>query len=80
MQPINAVAFVYDDVFKGLSEVILLRNVLFIATFMAFLPAVVIFDYYKCGLIGIWCAFCLDAYRGALLMRMFNKNISSQYV
>ncbi len=57
MQPINAVAFVYDGVFKGLAEAVKLRNTLIIATFVGFLPTLLLVDYLDLKLLGIWIAF-----------------------
>ena len=57
MQPINAVAFVFDGIFKGLAEATTLRNVLLIATFLGFLPVLLIGDYYNLNLYAIWIAF-----------------------
>lgn len=57
MQPINALAFVFDGIFKGLGEARFLRNILIIATFFGFIPTVLISDYYGLKLYGIWIAF-----------------------
>jgi Na+-driven multidrug efflux pump len=57
MQPINAVAFVYDGIFKGLAEAATLRNLLLFATFLGFVPVLLIGDYYNLKLYGIWIAF-----------------------
>ncbi|WP_456422589.1 MATE family efflux transporter [Lutibacter sp.] len=57
MQPINAVAFVYDGIFKGLAEAATLRNLLLIATFLGFLPVLLIGDYFNLKLYAIWLAF-----------------------
>ena len=56
VQPFNAVAFVLDGVFKGLGEMKYLRNLLFIATFVGFLPTLFITQYLNLKLIGIWLA------------------------
>ena len=56
VQPLNAIAFVLDGVFKGLGEMRYLRNLLFIATFLGFLPALFVSQYYEMKLIGIWMA------------------------
>lgn len=56
VQPLNAIAFVLDGVFKGLGEMRYLRNLLFIATFLGFLPALFISQYFDMKLIGIWMA------------------------
>ena len=57
MQPINAVAFVFDGIFKGLAEAVILRNLLIIATFFGFVPVLLITDYFDLKLVGIWIAF-----------------------
>ena len=57
MQPINAVAFVFDGIFKGLAEAVILRNLLLIATFLGFLPVLLIGDYFNLKLYAIWMAF-----------------------
>ena len=57
MQPINAVAFVFDGIFKGLAEAVILRNLLIVATFLGFVPVLLITDYFNLKLIGIWIAF-----------------------
>ncbi|MFK5958834.1 MAG: MATE family efflux transporter [Lutibacter sp.] len=57
MQPINAVAFVFDGIFKGLAEAVILRNLLLIATFFGFLPVLLIGDYFNLKLYAIWIAF-----------------------
>ena len=57
MQPINAIAFVFDGIFKGLSEAATLRNLLLVATFLGFLPVLLIGDHYNLKLYAIWLAF-----------------------
>ena len=57
MQPINAIAFVFDGIFKGLAEAVTLRNLLIVATFLGFLPVLIIGDYYNLKLYAIWLAF-----------------------
>ena len=42
MQPLNAVAFIFDGIFKGLGKMKYLRNVLLISTFVGFVPALII--------------------------------------
>lgn len=59
MQPINAVAFVYDGIFKGLAEAATLRNLLIFATFFGFLPVLLIGDYFNLKLYAIWIAFAV---------------------
>ena len=57
MQPINAVAFVFDGIFKGLAEAVTLRNLLLVATFLGFIPTLLIGDYFNLKLYAIWMAF-----------------------
>ncbi len=57
MQPINAVAFVFDGIFKGLGEASTLRNLLLTATFLGFIPVLLIGDYFNLKLYAIWMAF-----------------------
>lgn len=56
LQPANAVAFVLDGVFKGLGEMKYLRNLLFFATFLGFLPTLIISQYLEYKLLGVWLA------------------------
>ncbi|HIB36172.1 MAG TPA: MATE family efflux transporter [Mesonia sp.] len=57
MQPINAIAFMFDGIFKGLGEAKYLRNVLLVATFLGFTPTLLIADYFSLKLYGIWMGF-----------------------
>ncbi|MCG9971485.1 MATE family efflux transporter [Christiangramia crocea] len=57
MQPVNAIAFMFDGIFKGLGEAKYLRNVLLVATFLGFTPTLLISDYFGLKLYGIWIAF-----------------------
>ncbi|UMB52973.1 MATE family efflux transporter [Lutibacter sp. A64] len=57
MQPINAVAFVFDGIFKGLAEAVILRNLLLVATFLGFVPTLLIGDFFDLKLYAIWIAF-----------------------
>jgi len=57
MQPINAIAFMFDGIFKGLGEAKYLRNVLLAATFLGFWPTLFIADYFGLKLHAIWLAF-----------------------
>jgi len=56
VQPANAIAFVLDGVFKGLGEMKYLRNLLFLATFVGFLPTLFVSQYFGFKLVGIWSA------------------------
>lgn len=57
MQPVNAIAFMFDGIFKGLGEAKYLRNLLLGATFLGFVPTLLIADYYGWKLHAIWAAF-----------------------
>jgi putative MATE family efflux protein len=56
-QPINASAFAFDGIYKGLGEMKLLRNLLIGSTLLGFVPVSVGFHYLSPGLLGIWIAF-----------------------
>jgi len=74
MQPINAIAFVFDGIFKGLAEAVILRNLLLIATFLGFVPALLIGDYFGLKLTGIWIAFTIwMLLRAGILVVKFRK-------
>jgi putative MATE family efflux protein len=57
MQPINALAFVFDGIYKGLGKAKFLRNVLLIATFLGFIPTLFLLDSFQLKLYAIWGAF-----------------------
>jgi len=57
MQPINAIAFMFDGIFKGLGEAKYLRNVLLAATFLGFTPTLLLADYFGLKLYAIWLGF-----------------------
>lgn len=73
--PINSIAFVLDGLFKGLGEMKYLRNVLLVATFLGFVPALYISKYLGWGLSGIWVALTLWMIirGGALLIKFWQK-------
>ncbi len=54
MQPINAVAFVFDGIFKGWGEAVYLRNLLFVLTLFVFIPSLLILYYLDYGIYAIW--------------------------
>ncbi|WP_372794696.1 MATE family efflux transporter [Lutibacter sp.] len=75
MQPINAIAFVFDGIFKGLAEAVTLRNLLLIATFLGFLPVLLIADYFNLKLYGIWMAFTVwMLLRAGILVVKYRNN------
>jgi len=57
LQPINAIAFVLDGVFKGLGKAKFLRNMLFLGTFLGFIPVLYLADYLGLKMYSIWMAF-----------------------
>ena len=57
MQPVNAIAFMFDGIFKGLGEAAYLRNVLLAATFLGFTPTLLFGDHMGWKLHAIWMAF-----------------------
>jgi MATE family multidrug resistance protein len=75
MQPINAVAFVFDGIFKGLAEAVTLRNLLLVATFLGFIPTLLIGDYFNLKLYAIWIAFTVwMLLRSGILVVKFRSN------
>ena len=74
MQPLCALAFIFDGVFKGLGRMADLRNILLFSTFVIFIPVLLIFDHLDCKLIGIFIAFTLWIIaRGIPLIIKFRK-------
>ncbi|EGV43132.1 MATE family efflux transporter [Bizionia argentinensis JUB59] len=57
MQPLCAIAFIFDGMFKGLGKMKVLRNVLLMATFLVFLPVLFLLDSLDYKLFGIFIAF-----------------------
>ena len=74
MQPICAVAFIFDGMFKGLGEMKFLRNVLLVSSFLLFLPVALTFDYLGYNLDGLFIAlFIWVIARGVPLVIKFRK-------
>ncbi len=72
MQPINAVAYVFDGIFKGLGEAKYLRNTQLAATFIGFIPVLLVGDYFGLKLYAIWMAFAVwMLIRGGTLVYKF---------
>ncbi|MGB1210118.1 MAG: MATE family efflux transporter [Lacinutrix venerupis] len=79
MQPLCALAFIFDGMFKGLGKMADLRNLLLISTFAIFLPALFILDYYNFKLNGIFIALTLWIIaRGFPLIIKFRKEFLPQ--
>lgn len=75
-QPINALAFVYDGIFKGLAEAVVLRNTVAAATCLGFIPTLLLTDYFDLKLIGIWISFTVwMLFRSGILFFYFKNNI-----
>ena len=74
-QPLNALGFTLDAIFKGLGEMRYLRNVLLGATILGFIPFLLLGRYMDWGLIGIWVAILVwVGYRAvALIIKYRNK-------
>jgi Na+-driven multidrug efflux pump len=78
MQPINAVAFVYDGIFKGWGEAPYLRNLLLVVTLAIFIPVLLVFDYFGFELRAIWIAFFAWMIGRALLLHLkFKKRLDA---
>lgn len=74
MQPLNAIAFVFDGLFKGLAEAVTLRNTLLIATFLGFVPVLLVGDYFGLKLYAVWIAFTVWMFlRMIILVIRFRK-------
>lgn len=74
MQPLCALAFIFDGVFKGLGQMKYLRNVLLFSTLMVFIPVVFWTDALNYKLYGVFIAFTLWIIaRGLPLIIKFRK-------
>ena len=79
MQPLCAITFVFDGIFKGLGKMKALRNVLFAATFLVFIPALLLGHYLELKLHGILWAFTMwIVARGVPLVVKFRKQFLPQ--
>jgi putative MATE family efflux protein len=77
-QPINAITFIFDGMFKGMGKMKYLRNVLIFSTLLAFIPTLLLFDFYNFKLVAIWLAFTFWILaRGIPLILKFNKTFIS---
>jgi len=81
MQPLCAIAFIYDGMYKGMGKMKQLRNLLLLTTFLGFIPVLLITNYFDLKLYGIWLAFVVWIFlRGVILKIDFKKNIVSESV
>lgn len=79
MQPINTLAYIFDGFFKGMGDAKLLRNNLIFATFLGFLPTIILADYIGLSIYGIWLAFGVWMFlRSFPLMYIFKKRIHAK--
>lgn len=78
-QPINAVAFAFDGVYKGLGEGRVLRNALLASTALGFVPLILLGDEWGWQLHAVWAAFLgWMLARGILLAVHFQRNHGPQ--
>ena len=56
MQPLCALAFIFDGIFKGLGKMKTLRNILLLSTFIIFIPILFLLDYLNLKLHAIFIA------------------------
>ncbi len=76
MQPLCAIAFIYDGMYKGMGKMKTLRNLLLLTTFFGFIPVLLIANYFDLMLYGIWLAFVVWIFlRGLILKLDFKKSI-----
>ena len=74
MQPLCALAFIFDGVFKGLGKMRYLRNVLLFSTLIVFVPIIFIMDELNYKLYGVFFAFTVWIIaRGLPLIINFRK-------
>jgi Na+-driven multidrug efflux pump len=78
MQPLCALAFIFDGVFKGLGKMKYLRNLLLFSTLLVFIPVIIWTDALDYKLSGIFIAFTLWIIaRGVPLIIKFRKTYKS---
>lgn len=74
MQPICAITFIFDGMFKGLGKMAVLRNILLVSTFAVFVPTIFLLDAFDLKLYAVWIAFTLWMIaRGFPLIYFFRK-------
>ena len=73
-QPINAVAFAFDGIFKGIGDGVGLRNALLFSTLLVFVPVIMFGHYEDWKLFAVWTAFLLWMMaRGIWLTVLFRR-------
>jgi len=75
MQPLCAVAFIYDGMYKGMGKMKTLRNLLLLTTFLGFIPVLLIANYFDLMLYGIWLAFVVWIFLRGLLLKLDFKKV-----
>ena len=74
MQPVCAITFIFDGMYKGMGEMKTLRNLLLLSTGVVFIPVLLVFDALDYKLHAIWIAFtCWIVVRGFPLIVLFRK-------
>ncbi len=74
MQPLCALAFIFDGVFKGLGKMKILRNLLLASTFLVFVPTLFLLDNYNLKLHAVFIALTIWIIaRGIPLIIKFRK-------
>ncbi|WP_115460664.1 MATE family efflux transporter [Winogradskyella aurantiaca] len=78
MQPLCALAFIFDGVFKGLGWMRYLRNLLLYSTLLVFIPIIFLTDYYDLKLYGVFTAFTFWIMaRGLPLILKFKRTFTA---
>ncbi|MEN1786271.1 MAG: MATE family efflux transporter [Bacteroidota bacterium] len=78
MQPLCALAFIFDGVFKGLGWMKYLRNLLLFSTLIVFIPIILVTDHYDLKLYGIFTAFTFWIIaRGLPLILKFRRTFTA---
>ena len=73
-QPLSAITFIFDGMFKGMGFMKYLRNVLILSTAFVFMPTLLFFDWLDYKLVAIWIAFtCWILARGIPLIIKFRN-------
>ena len=74
MQPLCAITFIFDGMYKGMGEMKILRNLLLLSTGVVFIPVLLVFDAFGYKLHAIWIAFtCWIVVRGFPLILLFRR-------
>lgn len=74
MQPLCAITFIFDGMYKGMGEMKILRNLLLFSTGVVFIPVLLVFDAFDYKLHAIWIAFtCWVVVRGFPLILLFRR-------